>query len=55
MSLEGTDSIQEFWGVTSGPWYPGQISRTVAPEPTVELVAGAGNSTVGETGSHMVL
>jgi hypothetical protein len=28
---------------------------TVAPEPSVERVAGAGHSMVGGTGSHMVL
>jgi hypothetical protein len=33
----------------------GYIAPTVAPEPSVERVAGAGHSTVGGTGAHMVL
>jgi hypothetical protein len=34
---------------------PGDISPTVAPEPSVEQVTRAGHSTVGGTGTHMVL
>jgi hypothetical protein len=36
-------------------WYPGYFTPTVAPEPSVEQVAGAGNSTVGRIGTHMLL
>jgi hypothetical protein len=35
--------------------YLGYITPTVAPEPSVERVAGAEHSMVGETGTHMVL
>jgi hypothetical protein len=34
---------------------PGVMTLIVAPEPSVERVAGAGHSMVGRIGSHMVL
>jgi hypothetical protein len=51
----GNRSYPKFWAVTGGPWYLGYITPTVAPEPFVERVAGAGHSTVGRIGTHMVL
>jgi hypothetical protein len=50
----GNQSYPEFWVVTGTPRYPGYITLTVAPEPLIERVAGAGHSTVGKTGTHMV-
>jgi hypothetical protein len=37
------------------PQYPGYITVTIAPEPSVEVVVGASYSTVGRIGTHMVL
>jgi hypothetical protein len=54
-AIGGNQSYLEFWDVTSGPWYLGYITPTVAPEPFVERVARAGHSTVGGIGTHMVL
>jgi hypothetical protein len=51
----GNRSYLEFWAVTGGLRYTVHITLTVAPEPSIEQVAGAGHSTVGETGTHMVL
>jgi hypothetical protein len=48
-------SYPKFWAVTSGPRYPEYITPIVAPEPSVERVARGGHSTVGGTGTHMVL
>jgi hypothetical protein len=48
-------SYLEFWTVIGDLWYPGYFTLTVAPEPSVEQVAGAGQSTVGEIGSNMVM
>jgi hypothetical protein len=45
----------EFWVVTGGPRYPGYITPTVAHEPSIERMARAGDSTMGRTGTHMVL
>jgi hypothetical protein len=45
----------EFWTITGCPRYLGYITQIVAPEPSVELVAGADHSMVGITGTHMVL
>jgi hypothetical protein len=47
--------ISRVLGVTGGPRYPRHITPTVALEPSVEWVAGAGHSTMGGTGTHMVL
>jgi hypothetical protein len=44
----GNRSYLEFWGITSGPWYPRYNTPTVAPEPSIEGVARAGHSMVGE-------
>jgi hypothetical protein len=51
----GNRPYLEFWAVTSGLWYLGYLTPTVAPEYSVERVAGAGHSTVGRTGTHMLL
>jgi hypothetical protein len=51
----GNRSYPKFWGITSGPWYSGYITPTVALEPSVERVAGAGHPMVGGTYTHMVL
>jgi hypothetical protein len=51
----GNRSCPEFWAVTGGLRYPRYITPLVAPEPSVERVAGAGHSMVGEIGTHMVL
>jgi hypothetical protein len=48
-------SYREFWAVTGGPRYPGYITATVSPELSIERVVGAGNSTVGGAGTHIVL
>jgi hypothetical protein len=48
-------SYLEFWVITGGPRYLGYITPMVALEPSIERVAGAGHSTVGGTGTHMVL
>jgi hypothetical protein len=32
----GNQSSLEFWAITGGPRYPGYITLTVAPEPSVE-------------------
>jgi hypothetical protein len=48
-------SYQKFWAITGGPQYPGYLTLIVAPEPSVERVAGAGHSTVGRIGTHMLL
>jgi hypothetical protein len=47
----GKQSYPGFWAVTDDPWY---FTPTVAPELSIEQVVGAGHSTVGRTGSHMV-
>jgi hypothetical protein len=51
----GNQSYTEFWAVTDDPWYPGYLTLTVAPEPSVEQVAGVGHSAVGRIGTHMLL
>jgi hypothetical protein len=43
------------WTVTSGLWYPGYKTPTVAPEPSVEWVVGAVHSMGGRIGTHMSL
>jgi hypothetical protein len=48
-AVGGNRSYPEFWAITGGPWYPGYITMTVAPEPYVEQVAGADHSMVGRT------
>jgi hypothetical protein len=45
----------EFCAVTGDPWYPGYLTPTVAPEPSVERVVGVGHLTVGRTCTHMLL
>jgi hypothetical protein len=54
-ATEGNRSYSEFWVLTSDLWYLGYFTPTLAPEPSVEWVVGAGHSMVGITGSHMVL
>jgi hypothetical protein len=51
----GNRSYLEFWAVTGGPWYPWYVTPTAAPEPSIERLAGASHSTVGGTGTYMVL
>jgi hypothetical protein len=48
----GNWSYPKFLAITSDPRY---FAPTVALEPSVERVAGAGHSMVGRTGSHIVL
>jgi hypothetical protein len=48
----GNQSYLEFWALTNNLRY---FTLTVAPEPSVERVAGAGHSMVGRTSAHMVL
>jgi hypothetical protein len=47
--------VSRILGRNQRPMVPGVSTPTVAPEPSVERVAGASYSTVGGTGSHMVL
>jgi hypothetical protein len=51
----GNRSYLKFWAVTSDPRYPRYLTLIVALEPFVEQVVGAGHSTVGRTGTHMLL
>jgi hypothetical protein len=51
----GNRLYPEFYVITSDPWYPGYFTMTVAHEPSVERVVGAGHSMVGRIGSHMIL
>jgi hypothetical protein len=44
----GNQLYPEFWVVIGGPWYPGYITLTLAPEPSVERVARVGHSIVGK-------
>jgi hypothetical protein len=50
----GNRSYLEFWAITGGPWNPGYITPTVAPELSIEQVVGAGYLMGGRTGTHMV-
>jgi hypothetical protein len=54
-AARGNRSYPEFWAVTGGLRYPGYITSTVATKPSIERVAEASHSTVGGTGTHMVL
>jgi hypothetical protein len=54
-AARGNRSYLEFWAVTGSLRSPGYLAPTVAPEPSVELVAGAGHSMVGRIGTHMLL
>jgi hypothetical protein len=47
--------VSKFLGRNRWPMVHVLFTPTVAPEPSVERVAGASHSTVGRTGSHMVL
>jgi hypothetical protein len=51
--LEGI-VVSRFWAVIGDPWYPGYKTPTVAPEPSVEWVAGAVHSMGGRIGTHML-
>jgi hypothetical protein len=51
----GNFSYLEFWDITGGLQYSGYITLIVAPEPSVERVAGADHSMMGRIGTHMVL
>jgi hypothetical protein len=44
---EGNRSDLEFWVVIGSPWYLGYRTLVVAPEASVERVAGASHSMVG--------
>jgi hypothetical protein len=55
LAVRGNRSYPEFWAVTSDQWNPGYQTSIVALEPSVERVAGAGHSTVGRIGTHMLL
>jgi hypothetical protein len=51
----GNWSYLESWAITGDPRYLVYLTPTVAPVPSVERVAGASHSTVGKTGTHMLL
>jgi hypothetical protein len=51
-AVRGNLSYPEFWAVTGVPRY---FTSTVALEPSIERVVGAGHSAVGRAGSHMLL
>jgi hypothetical protein len=55
MSPNRNRSYQDFWAVTSDPWYLGYKTTTVAPEPSVEWVAGVVDLMEGGIGIHMIL
>jgi hypothetical protein len=55
LPLEGTGSYPDFWALTGGPRYSGYNTPVVAPEPSVERVAGAIRSMGGRMGTHMLL
>jgi hypothetical protein len=48
-------SYPDLWVITGDMQYLGYKNRTVAPEPSVEWVAGAVPSTGGRIGTHMLL
>jgi hypothetical protein len=45
--------VQIFWVITSGLWYPGYRTPTVAPEPSIEWSARAVHWMGGRIGTHM--
>jgi hypothetical protein len=45
----------DYWVVTGNPQYPGYKTPTVAPEPSIKWVAGAGRLMDGRIGTHMIL
>jgi hypothetical protein len=47
--------IQICWVITGGTRYPGYMTPTIAPEPSVGRVAGAVHSTRGRSDTHMSL
>jgi hypothetical protein len=49
----GNRSYLEFWAITGGPRYSGYKTPSVAPDPSVEWVAGAIYSMGGRIGTHM--
>jgi hypothetical protein len=51
----GKQSYPKFWAVTDDLVYSGYQTMTVAHEPSIEWVAGAGHSTGGRMGTHMLL
>jgi hypothetical protein len=51
----GNWSYPEFGAIIGDRRYPRYKTLIVAPEPSVERVAGAGHSMVGRTSSHMLL
>jgi hypothetical protein len=54
-AVGGNNLYPEFWAKTGAPWYPRYKTPTVAPEPSIEWVAGANCLTGGRIGTHMVL
>jgi hypothetical protein len=50
----GNQSYLEFWAITGDLQYPGNLTPTLAPEPSIKWVAGAGHSMVGRIGTHML-
>jgi hypothetical protein len=54
-AVGGNRSYPQFSAVIGSPRNLGYITPTVVPEPSIERVAGAGHSTVGRRGTHMVL
>jgi hypothetical protein len=54
-AVGGNWSYLELWVVTSDLQYLGYKTLIVAPEPSVERVAGAVHSTGGRIGTHMLL
>jgi hypothetical protein len=54
-AARGNRSYPDYWEVTGDLRYPGYKTPTVAPEPFVERVAGAGRSKGCRIGTHMIL
>jgi hypothetical protein len=48
----GNRSYPEFGAITGNPWYMGYFTLTIALEPSVKRVAGAGHSIVGRIGTR---
>jgi hypothetical protein len=53
--LVGTRCIYIFWVVTDDVRYAGYKTPIVAPEPSIEWVAGAIHLMEGRIGTHMIL
>jgi hypothetical protein len=45
----------DYWTVIGDPWYTGYKTPIVAPEPSIERVAGAGRLRDDRIGTHMIL